>query len=126
MTDEQITIAVAKLDGWLDVKEYTYTYDYAGEQGSYKRIQGRSLANLGHFVGLPAYLTSRDAIIPVIESQLGDNEERWSKFLHELGKLVGFHLGMEVPRWNLMKRFMFATPRQLCIALLKETNQYDP
>lgn len=109
MTDEQIIIAVAKLDG----VEYHKPTEAEIKSGSYYQYE-------------PNYLVSRDAIIPVIESQLGDNEERWSKFLHELGKLVGFHLGMEVPRWNLMKRFMFATPRQLCIALLKETNQYDP
>ncbi len=66
---EQKIIELAKMDGWLDVKEYTYNYDYMGEKGEYKQIQGRSLANLGHLVGPPPYLTSYDAIIPLVQKQ---------------------------------------------------------
>lgn len=113
MSDEEIIIEVAKLDDYMMTHWKCNPFDAIfKDEGHYQY----------YLKQLPQYLTSYDAIIPVIEKVLGVNEELWSKFLHELGQLVGFHKGMEVGRWHLMKRFMLATPQQLCIALLKSAS----
>lgn len=108
LTTEQKIIELAKMDGWLDVKEYTYTYDYMGEQGEYKRLQGRSIENLGHLVGLPPYLTSYDAIIPLIQKQ---------DFSIKLAITV--YLQHNNKGGLTMDAYFSVTPEQLCDALLR-------
>jgi hypothetical protein len=122
MTDDQIIIEVAKLDGWLDVKEYTYKYDYMGETGELKQLQGRSEANLGHLVGLPKYLESRDAIVPVIEKQSKKVRVLIARALSEivLGRSRTWVTWLEDDIADLF----LATPRQLCIALLKACGKW--
>jgi len=124
MTTNDKTIELAKLDGWLDVKEYTYKYNYMGETGELKQLQGRSEANLGHLVGLPKYLTSYDAIMPLIRKQsekirmeivINFYEIKWG-VRPENDSLIGI-LGQA----NLMFN---STAEQLSDALLKATGRW--
>lgn len=69
MTPQDKIKELAELDGWLDVKEYVYTYDYAGESGELKQLQGREPTNLAVLRGVKNYLESYDAIIPLIQKQ---------------------------------------------------------
>lgn len=69
MTKEEKRIELAKIDGWLDVKEYTHSYDYAGEIGEFKRAQGRQPGSLHELQPLKPYLESYDAIIPLLQKQ---------------------------------------------------------
>ena len=104
LTDEQITIEVAKLDGLIQHPSQDFCFinrdgtDIIGED-------------------LPDYLTSRDAIIPVIEKQ--DYPIQFSV----VDKIQWDDSRQTFPMDSRLK-CMFATPRQLCIALLKATGKY--
>ena len=90
MTDEQITIEVAKLDGVNQLGD--------------------------NFIEHKPYLTSRDAIIPVIEKHWRKvGSESWAEWQ------MRFYDGI-IP--HNLNSILFATPRQLCIALLKATGHY--
>jgi len=99
------------LDGWLDVKEYTYTYDYLGEKGELKQLQGRHPDKLGELKGLKDYLTSRNAIVPVIEK------------LIDQGLIDENDILIELENQGVLYSFL-STARQLCIALLKATGKW--
>src|SRR5262252_9575508 len=82
MTDTEIIIEVAKLDGWhlLDSDE-TDTYYPGGLRTVRKKMWHQSETNPLFLQGLrqdelPHYLTSRDAIVPVIEKL--KNDKNWS------------------------------------------------
>ncbi len=122
MSDQEIIIEVAKLDGYLDVKEYNYNYDYCGEQGEYKQLEGRHSSDLGILKSLPNYLTSRDAIIPVIEKQGMIPRVQLVDFVSE--ELFEHCDGSNQMSQTDMAVMLCATPRQLCIALLKATGKY--
>lgn len=99
--------ACAELDGWLDVKEYTYSYDYAGEKGEFKQLQGRELAELQTLKSLKDYFTYNH-IIPLIQ-------KRWSSF----------NSPTEIDdRLPVGVYFHNATPAQLVEALLRATNRW--
>jgi len=116
MTDQEIIIEVAKLDGWKE---------------NYCRGYGHIPLNLHpttnvyqDFKYLP-YLTSRDAIVPVIERhQKMDNFEQVMKQLNY--EVLGFHGGQQTITLNYwaLQRLVCANPRQLCIALLKATGKW--
>lgn len=127
MTDEQIIIAIAKLDGWEQGEMDTHWFSKLNvESGNYSRETGDSL---------PPYLNSRDAIIPVIKKQ-NFTEEQWETFLifcvpeekdwiacnviwnDKSGKLQQSRL----PR--AYRILVTLTAKQLSIALLKATNNY--
>jgi hypothetical protein len=123
MTNNEIQIEVAKVDGWKTEHHINQWDSEAQTHRSWINWIGPD----GEVEGEPPdYLTSRDAIVSVIEKVLGNNEELWSRFLHKLGLLVGFHKGMEVPRFDIMRRlrFLLATPKQLCIALLNALGKW--
>lgn len=110
MTDNQIIIEVSKLDGWIEPHVIAFSVrGYRQQPKDYP--ESTDISQL-----VPNYLTSRDAIIPVIEKQYKGNtqptsfmETLWvslneqSNFFDEHG-----HTGM-----------LFSTPKQLCIAFLK-------
>jgi hypothetical protein len=115
MKPQDIIKAIAELDGWLDVKEYIYNYDYMGDNGELKQVQGRDPLDLGRLQTLKSYLTSRDAIVPVIEKHYPD------KVAQELGKM----LANQFKTANVtIAQIMCATPSQLCEALLRATGKW--
>lgn len=108
MTDRDLIIAVAKLDGWVEA----CTVDRHGNK-FYRRIEdkqenGKEWRRFGDFPKshkpLPPYLTCRDAIIPVIEKQ---NEQIKNLIQTELS----FHY----------QYIFLADAKQLAIALVKAT-----
>lgn len=101
MSDEELLIEVAKLDG----KEYHKPTEEEVKRGSYYQYE-------------PDYLTSRDAVVPVIEKQFSNDTQR-SDFICTLGDICR----SENKNWWAWTT-LTATPRQLCLALLKATGRY--
>jgi len=104
MTDEQIVIEVAKLDGFEPV------LNLSGEIYKWKIPKEESWEWASSFVVNHPYLTSRDAIVPVVERCLGREIDE-NDILEELIKQGVFYSYL-------------ATPRQLCTALLKATGKH--
>lgn len=101
--NEQIT-ALAKLDGW--------TFDGNGlikNPSPYGTPADQATLWINH-PNIPKYLTSYDAILPLIKKQPKDVQERFIVFL------MGETLGTLLP--HLMKMFN-STPRQLAESLLR-------
>lgn len=113
MNDNQILIEVAKLDGW--------TKCACGDEhcGAWFPPGGGD-AELGVS---SLYLTSRDAIIPLLV-KLGQKEK--VLFLNDLRELVGENKPRNKAGTPIVSDFdlIVATPRQLCIALLKATGKF--
>jgi hypothetical protein len=93
---EQIK-ALAELDGckWIPYVEGTHAH---------------WLTSTGTWLDMPPdYLTSYDAIIPLIQKQ---DEGIMEQFFDEVGKLIKYAY------------FVYATPSQLCEALLRATGKW--
>lgn len=101
MTTEQQIKALAELDGWKS-REHISPIDNKTVIGLWylKDTQCVSI--------LPPYLTSYDAIIPVIQKQT-----------NEVKADVWFRLGCVNWGW------LDATPAQLCEALLRATGKWE-
>lgn len=89
--------ALAELDGWTNIR-----IDVSGSGQHY--LHGRN--STGDFSNPPNYLTSYDAIIPLIQKQP-----------YEVKCNMWNHLDAESDLWD-------ATPQQLCEALLRATNKW--
>lgn len=100
MSDDEILIEVAKLDG----KEYHKPTEEEVKRGSYYQYE-------------PDYLNSRDAIMPVIEKQPTLTQHYILDILAEM---------VYMRHKNTCLGVLFATPRQLCLALLKATGRFSP
>ena len=115
MTDEQIVIEVAKLDG------FTFQYGVHVDRNNSGKLCCSD--QHGSTIHVPDYLTSRDAIVPVIEKWANKNMVDFSNFVcclrHELKLDSEFEL-VTADIWFCLT----ATPRQLCIALLRATGKY--
>lgn len=108
MTDNEITIAVAKLDG--------FEVDFRGDERLNPWI--RKDKTIGALNSLE-YLTSRDAIIPVIEKNIKQPNTFCDFLLKEIsGIIVAIHGDCEA------FHMLIATPKQLCVALLKATGKW--
>lgn len=119
MSEQEILIEVAKIDGWKliqkDVQVWACT-DYDGS-GEYQNKTVPMYENDGAFKkleNLPRYTTSHDAILPVVGRQ-DMTTEFTKKFMD--------HLNLEI-KWSPsrdlnMLLMLTATPLQLCTALLK-------
>ena len=115
MTDQEMIIAIAELDGW--------TYDSLHQTLS--RIENGARVWYEGDYNQFKYLTSRDAIIPVIEKHM--TLPRWDdvEFLLSLEcthEVKGVVWTSSMNR-NILK-VLTATPKQLSIALLKVTGRY--
>ena len=104
MTPEDQIKAIAELDGWTDVKFYVLGHK---PDGITALARSRSA---DYRCDLPDYLTSRDAIVPVIEKQ--SEGIQWSVFA-KMAEIVD----SEKPAY-------LATPSQLCEALLRATGKW--
>lgn len=107
MNDKEILFELAVLDG-LQILE-----NYPGQ-----------LKNEG--IGIPDYLNSYDVIIPVINKIMGLNTDTRKKFIVslncELFPMGGNYMDLDLNEciWIIIH----ATPRQLCIALLKALGKW--
>lgn len=110
MTDSEVIIEVAKLDGWDVHHPNLITSSVIGFPPGSESIDD--------WKPLPNYLTSRDAIMPVIEKCkpiIGNNQDMFVSYLwREMGLKAG----------DCVFEAFLATPRQLCIALLKATGKW--
>lgn len=110
MTDQQLIIAVAKLDGKLTSSVNENNTCFCEECVAEKGLN---------------YLTSHDAIIPVIEKQSEEIQAHvwfWivSKYIPQLRSLN------DVVAINLLPAIIRkATPKQLSIALVKATGKWE-
>lgn len=110
MTDQQLIIEVAKLDGRENAVKVCLELDGNLE---FPRIQEIN------------YLTSHDAIIPVIRKQSEAVKNAFSEALCErLGYYDDYYEG-----WNIhgssIEEFVTATPKQLAIALVKACGKWE-
>lgn len=116
MTDNEIIIAVAKLDGWTGVQyNSSESFSTSGIIGIFPS------SNTGRFEIVPPYLTSRDAIIPVIKKHRGYHGRiAWSL-------CISNENADEKESWTIEDciTILTATPKQLCIALLKATGKWE-
>jgi hypothetical protein len=105
MTDRDIITAVAGLDGWQRRLTGWQKYPHAP---------------LTPTEQLPPYLTSRDAIVPVIEKQPKSVQVNTSILLEEI-----VYRGTDCHLCLLTSILMvLATPSQLCEALLRATGTW--
>ena len=130
--DEQIK-ALAELDEWKFWSKPHFGHDGEWHTEPYKvnDVWDTDISNWAgkpqnvqyDLDGLPPYLTSRDAIIPVIEKQIKD----WKEFTYVLNeqvmKLKCRPLDMNIAQ--LAEMFIKATPQQLSEALLRATGRWQ-
>lgn len=117
LTDQEIIIEVAKLDGFNAMG-----FPHYPEPDLYFQKD----TFLGHRDSLPPYLTSRDAIIPVIEkcfemdkvTPFNKQEALACVFWSELNEINDFF------EEGGHTQMLLSTPYQLCIALLKATGRW--
>lgn len=110
MTDNEIIIECAKLDGWKTTRNPKVM----------AKMEGDVIKLEAHVGGetLRSYLHSRDAIVPVIEKQ-SFSPEQWQAFSSCISSCLN-----SIEPWRLVQWVLFSTPRQLCIALLKATGKW--
>jgi hypothetical protein len=124
MTTEQQIIAIAELDGKLLPGEYAAECCPIENCGIGAYVNGICKR------GFPCYLTSRDAIVPAIEKVCKHDVsilEKFASFAIQ-SKIVVLEDGrpfntdlFDEYGWS---GFIFATPAQLCEALLRATNKW--
>lgn len=120
MTDQQLIIAVAKLDGWIEERPNLPQMPTYYRKEFQDRV--RVFDDPKHF---SAYLTSLDAIIPVIRKQSEAVKNAFGEALCEiLGYYDDYYEG-----WNIhsssINEFITATPKQLAIALVKACGNWE-
>lgn len=127
MKDTDIIIEVAKLDGWHitgeSVDPEVPCHLIQGYRIDPNKLRSDQLCEKQ--LAIPDYLTSRDAIIPVIKNGMilhGDTALPFCEVLNELVFQLPYRSPMSVI--DAGRLFLHATPRQLCIALLKATGKW--
>jgi hypothetical protein len=119
LSPQQKQIAVAKLDGW--------NHWFNGWNKLDDNTPPLTLSE-----DLPNYLTSHDAIIPVIEKQFRSNSKFAIDFMKALWNRVAIHPEIEdidltdvyETRHEVNLALMLSPPEQLVDALLKATGQW--
>lgn len=118
MTDIEIIIAVAKLDGFAPPSG-NERWNYNNQFAPYS-ISVDDLSGCKRWIDKP-YLHSRDAIIPVIEKQDATTKTHLIYGIHHQVNIVD-----ENEPWHTddIVSILLATPRRLCIALLEATKKW--
>ena len=108
MTDQEIIIEIAELDGWTCGDSNPQQIDTVWVKGTNK---------IGEYLSGFNFLNSRDAIVPVILSWIGEDGVNGSVFVTRLASVIdGFKYQHLIG--------LIATPRQLCEALLRATGKW--
>ena len=117
MKTEQQIIELAKLDGFEDIRI----------SGPFNTLGGSIVINEKRdWHRLPSYLTSRDAIIPLVEKVLerGEMERLFARELHKLVFKFPLNWGDVQSVVDSLRMFLYTTPAQLCEALLRATGKW--
>lgn len=112
MTPQDQIKAIAELDGFVKHPKHNYYYrngDVNGErlEDSFSRIEYA-----------PKYLTSRDAIVPVIEKQQPEIQREIAKLL------ISYEWNQEIMLVDVINALL-KPPPQLCEALLRATGKWE-
>lgn len=107
MTDQQLIIEAAKLDGYTPYFRNAEVYKFVREDIGFIWMDT--------FMYQHNYLTSHDAIISVIKKQYLHD----STLLGRMYKILCNDAGLEAP-----EIWIQSTPKQLCIALVKATGKW--
>lgn len=131
MTDTEIIKACAELDGWQSPDSYEvqqWTNDRMIEANCWWKNPDGKFQPINYEYTLPPYLTSRDAIVSLIEKL---PEYILEKCFVELSRIHSIEMlqdGETLMHMNLTRvkliSMICSTARQLCIALLKATNKW--
>lgn len=125
MTDQSLIIAVAKLDGWTWKQENETQFLFSHASSTFVSHDRQFVSSMIHCITmLPHYLTSRDAIIPVIEKAL-TKDVQWFNFFLNLGKECRERFPIQADPLINYKLVLLATARQLSIALVKATGKWE-
>lgn len=118
MTDTEILIEVAKLDGWVSEvrKRYAGSPNVAGFGRNIHLSLGHPDREFTLRIFTP-YLTSRDAIIPVVEKQPVEIKRKIAHEFYGVPKVGGFIEDDYIA-------CLLAPARRICIALLKATGTF--
>ena len=107
MTPQKQIQILAGADGWKmsqgDVDCQTAHYEICGEPLKESNFY-------------PDYLTSYDAIIPLIVKWCGDDEDRWRNFLRTTGLME---------KYNPLRDVFKSTPSQLSTALIRAMGKWE-
>ncbi len=120
MTDQELIIECAKLDGFSVVPTGNGTYPFALKAPSGTVGVGWT-TEASAWSHMPPYLTSRDAIVPVIE-KCCKTWQAQDDFMGALNEELAAseHSSMGDIQWLTI----LSTSCQLCIALLKATGKH--
>jgi len=121
MNEQEIIKAIAELDGWTNIPMF------GGSGFWYQNFSEltRDSAEHGTLKGahaeyqLPPYLTSRDAIVPVIEKQEYNIQLRFARALAKICDADRWH-----EKENYAMQILKSIPCQLCEALLRATGRW--
>ena len=113
--------ALAELDGWTNIHDNKYGVPASGKTPSDWKGDGFSKASEDYI--LPNYLTSYDAIIPLIQKQSPIGMTQFVDFLCE--KILDDHYdGSDYISQPDIGTLFRSTTAQLCEALLRATNKW--
>lgn len=115
MTDQQLTIAIAKLDE--PDKPWQFVEVSGGKEICWIEDNGSYI----HYHVAKNYLTYRNSIISVIEKQAMAVK---SEFCHQLYKLIHGEQEGELDAFTILPLIM-DTPKQLAIALVKACGKWE-
>jgi hypothetical protein len=116
MTDQDQIKAIAELDGW----EYAHNDADGGSSGWRHGKQG-NLLTIEQVTEFHSYLTSRDAIVPVIDKICKDDVHKWCDVIDAFCKICH---PVNYTALQVSISLMRATPSQLSEALLRATDKW--
>lgn len=118
MTNEQIQIACAKLDGWTEEHP-----NLPSKPIHYRKDFPDRIRIVDDIRQLPSYVTSSNSIVPLIEKQNYTVKARIIRFLQPEIEWDNFGVSDRVVIQELEK-FLFVIPLQLCEALLRAVDKW--
>lgn len=111
MKEQSQIIAIAELDGWkLNPFGGMYPPNLQPE------------TNLNQQFKIPNYLHSRDAIVPVIEKWITDEQSKW-RFITKIADITGLDR-LDSGEYHEVFYLLLVSPSQLCEALLRATGKW--
>lgn len=128
MKEQDQIKAIAELDGWtIRQDDDDPTFWLINPQGRLEcgDVEFNKLEHWMH--KLPKYLTSRDAIVPVIEKWIDNSSSRTTAFIDALCWVcLAVRCSPTKTRisYNFLWILLRATPPQLCEALLRATRKW--
>jgi len=113
MKDQDQIKAIAELDGWKQTEQDRQSLI------AWSEVYGEHYIDDEEYHGVPPYLSSRDAIVPVIEKQ---GHETKIDVINKLAEMLGIDSDWSEQGASLA--ILEASPSQLCEALLRATGKW--